>query len=233
MRENNEQYIEELLEDLKQGVLPKRIHDVIIAIGAEMLKCKIREHNYFMEHMSSNVLFDGEVPKHKKNIVPVFNDSERKIKRDRKKRCINHSVHQERYSPLNDNQMRFRYKNGKLQPAILSNNVASEFYHSNYRHIKLFTDSSNKKLYMTFGLDNPDTVAPARNPEISRLTSFGRNKSTNEITTFAFNGELFQKTILNYAGIDTENLKDGDVILVDFKRKRSENGRKVIEILKK
>lgn len=226
----NEEVIN-LLYDLKDGLLPKKIHDVIIAIGSEILKYKISEYNYFIEHMKSNVLFDDEVPVHKKKVIPSFDDSDRLITHNRKARHLDYTYKQSRYKTLDKDQIRFRFKNGRLQPAVISNNVANEFYHNNYRHIKLLTDENNK-LYMTFGLDKPDTVAPARNPEISRLTSFGRNKATNEITTFAFNGDLFQKTILNYAGYNTDELKDGDVIILDFKRHGSQNGRKILEILK-
>lgn len=223
------------LYDIEDGKIPVWLYNVIMKTGHQMLKFHIlKQQEQLSSDYEENVLFDGEVTKKRRKRNLNFNDSLYLLPSSRKQAIRPHNYKQMRYPKLNSFEIRFRKMNDRLQPAVISNNPAKKIFNENKVHIDLRKDNENNDtLYMCFSDKLSGTSAPKNNPFISRLRAFGKNKSTGEITTYSVSSVEFQKTILSYAGIDIDKLKNNDVITLRFvERKSLEPDKYVFEILR-
>lgn len=212
-----------LLYDMEDGLLPSWLNDFLLKTGHEMLKfLYLKQTEELSSSFKENVLFDAELPR--KTLIKHlnYNDCIKQKPVTRKKSVRPHNYTQKRYPKLDNFEMRFRMTNDRLQPAVIANNPAKGLYHENMHHVELLTDTDNN-LYMKFTKKLNGTYSPKNNPAISRLCQYGKNKKSNEITTFVVTGVEFQKSILKFAQIDVDKLNNNDVITLNITECQSDD----------
>lgn len=117
--------------------------------------------------------------------------------------------------------MRMRCKKGsdELAPMVIDAALAKDLFDKGYTHVTIGTLSKNdvpvensKYINLIFKKEKNRTRKEAKHKTMSRLHPYGINKSAedveNRITTYAINGDAFQRTILNYFNETCTGLKE-------------------------
>jgi hypothetical protein len=117
--------------------------------------------------------------------------------------------------------MRMRCKKGsnELAPMVIDAELARDLFEKGYTHVTIGSLSKNdvpvensKYINLIFKKEKNRTRKEAKHKTMSRLHPYGLNKSAEDaehrITTYAINGDAFQRTILNFFNETCTGLKE-------------------------